>query len=431
MRKRVSTRNSRYRNGQTSRLRVAVVAECFPNYRRAVLAELARDPGIECSFLGGRKPLLEGYHTIQPDHGNSFVPLRTVGFGHLRWQHGLLREIFTRQYDAFVMTGDWAFISTWVGAVLARMLGRPVLFWTHGWNRPESGIRLTLRRSFYRLADGLLLYGQHGRTLAEKFGFQSDRIYVVYNSLDLPEQLAAAAEIKQDAVSEFLAKNFSDPHLPLIVSSFRLVRERSVGECLQAVAHLYHNGFPINYLVVGEGPDLVRLRSISVDLEIPVVFFGACYDEQTLAIIYAAAAVSLAPRMVGLSALQSLAYATPVLTCDNIEDQTPEWEILEDGISAGFFPAGDVIAMSRVIQKWITLAQNDGINPEILRRQLVEKYNPTEQARRIGAAVRTVAGCQETFPAPPRPIEGNGHGRAWLRAGPTDDRCRGTIQHPG
>lgn len=370
----------------TPDLRVGVVAECFPVYRAAVLAELLRNPDVKYYFLGGTEPILAGYRTYIPGRPENFIRLRTRKIGPIRWQQGLLREIAARRFDVLIITGDWAFISTWLGAIVARLLGLPVLFWTHGWARPERGLRLLVRRCFYRCATSLLLYSEYGRRLAESYGIPANRLFVVHNSLDLPAQDAAAQAIEPASVKEVLER-FPDPGLPLVVSSFRLVSDRAVDECISAVAWLGRTGFPVNYLIVGDGPDLPRLQAVAVESGAAVSFFGPCYDEATLAKIYAAAEVSVAPRMVGLSALQSLAYGTMMVTCDDITLQTPEWEVLEDGVSAVLYTAGDVSALARAMRKVIALSRSGEIDENRLRKRLAESYNPAEHARRINTAV--------------------------------------------
>lgn len=378
---------------------VAVVAECFPNYRAAVLRELAASTEFDYHFLGSPAPLLPGYRTIIPGGTDRFTALRTVALGPLRWQRGLVGAVLSGRYHAVVMTGDWAFLSTWVTAALLRLTRRPVLFWTHGWTKPESGPRRHVRRLFYGLATGLLLYGERGRQLALWHGLAATRLHVVYNSLDLTAQLAAAQAASDrpvDQVGELLAQHFARPELPLVVSSFRLAPARAVDEAIRAVALLQSRESPVNYLVVGDGPDSQRLQRLAAELDAPVAFIGPCYDERVLAGIYQAAVASLAPRMVGLSALQSLAHGTVVVTCDSADDQTPEWEALRDGTSARFFPVGDVPAMADSIARCVEDAKNKDARktrhrPE-LRAVLFETYHPAAHAERINSAVRISSG---------------------------------------
>src|SRR5262249_57148805 len=104
------------------------------------------------------------------------------------WQGGAVRIALDPQFDVIIFLGSMWHLSTWVAAVLARLSGKRVLMWTHGVLRREQGLRGYMRRAFYRLAHGLLLYGFRARDLLGADHFQAEQLYVVYNSLDVPAQ---------------------------------------------------------------------------------------------------------------------------------------------------------------------------------------------------------------------------------------------------
>jgi hypothetical protein len=58
------------------------------------------------------------------------------------------------------------------------------LFWTHGWTRPDRGLKRVFRGTFYRLAHSLLLYGHYARDIGLREGISPARLRVIYNSLD-------------------------------------------------------------------------------------------------------------------------------------------------------------------------------------------------------------------------------------------------------
>ncbi|SQD97053.1 Glycosyl transferase group 1 [Parafrankia sp. Ea1.12] len=381
--------------GQSERHpKVAVIASYLPNYRAALYRELLARTGPTYHLFGDTRIPIPGYTSIVLERGHR---IRTRSFGPVHWQHGLVADALRRvraarrgtehDFDLLVMTGDWTYLSTWLIAALSRLGGPPVLLWTHGWRRRESGARLHVRLAFYRLAAGLLLYGEHGRRLAMEHGLDPHRLHVIYNSLDLDRQLAAAADTDDESSSRFVSDLFANPELPLVLSCFRITRERAVDEAIAALALLQGSGRGVNYLVIGDGPDLPRLQSIAKSYpEVQVVFYGACYDEGVIAAAHRRAVVTLAPRKIGLSALQSLAYGVPVVTCSGIEHHTPEFEILEDMVSARIFPVGDIPAMAESVLYWIDNPRRDGC-VEDLRKRLFASYNPRRQADLIDKAV--------------------------------------------
>jgi glycosyltransferase involved in cell wall biosynthesis len=100
-----------------------------------------------------------------------------------------------------------------------------------------------------------------------------------------------------------------------------------------------------------------------------------------------AAHVTVSPGKVGLTALQSLAYGTPVITHDDPEAQGPEWEAIMPGRTGDFFRRGDVADLARVIRAW---TREPVLAPAIRSEcpRLIERfYNPVFQRRAIDRAV--------------------------------------------
>ncbi len=79
------------------------------------------------------------------------------------------------------------------GAV-GKLRGRTVILWGHGWKRPESGWKRRTRLAFYRLVDGLLVYGERAEELGVEYGVPSRKIHVVFNSLYPQAALSARSE---------------------------------------------------------------------------------------------------------------------------------------------------------------------------------------------------------------------------------------------
>lgn len=99
-----------------------------------------------------------------------------------------LKLAMRRDIAVIIFLGNVNFLSTWLAALLAMLTRKRVLFWTHGWLRKEQGTKANIRNLFYRLAHGLLLYGNRAKMIGIENGFAKDRMYVVYNSLDYQTQ---------------------------------------------------------------------------------------------------------------------------------------------------------------------------------------------------------------------------------------------------
>ena len=369
-------------------MKVAVVYHCFPHYRAAVMRALLASSEHEYWLVADDHNDDLSIKTWEVENTSRFLlaPCRKLVSSFLL-QRGLLKLGWHRDWDAVVYLGNPYFLSTWISAALARATGKRVLFWTHGWNRSETGIKATLRNCFYKIAHGLLLYGHTAKSVGLAKGFSPAKLHVIYNSLDYLFQRREREGVDPASLPKLKEELFGDASCPMIICSARLTASCRFDLLLHAQALLKAEGHIVNVLLVGDGPERRALEEMAQRLNVPVRFLGACYDEAKLARLTMAAHVTVSPGKVGLTAIQSLAFGTPVITHDDYETQGPEWEAILPSRTGDFFRRGDVEDLSRVIKRWTISSQ-----PDLKCRadcfQLLERfYNPTFQRRAIDRAV--------------------------------------------
>ena len=164
-------------------MKVAIVYHYLAHYREAVFEMLSlTDFRNHFVVFSDRQSNLPSIATIDPEKSRSVRPAGTLNWRFIRnrwftpsilWQHDLLKIAASREFDVLILLGNMQFLSTWIAAVIGRLRGKRILMWTHGILRQENGVRWLLRRSFYRLADGLLLYGHRARSLLASQGFDA------------------------------------------------------------------------------------------------------------------------------------------------------------------------------------------------------------------------------------------------------------------
>ena len=111
-----------------------------------------------------------------------------------------------------------------------------------------------------------------------------------------------------------------------------------------------------------------------------VLFYGACYKEKILAPLIMMADICLSPGEVGLTALHSLIYGTPVITHDNFSKQMPEFEAICPGVSGEFYKYGNLDDLCSKIKVIIKLVDAGVINPNTCRKAILKYYNTEYQA---------------------------------------------------
>lgn len=394
---------------RTFRKRVAVVYEFFPHYRAPVIQELLTNSANTFTFFAGKKNVRDtemacwssddkGVFSETKSYGVAIGKTPYAGFQkRLIYQTKVVRLAVSRKYDTIIYLGDAHFVSTWMSAAIARILGKRVLFWTIGWLRDEQNVTDLLRRMFYSIPHALLLYGHYARRLAMARGFDSERLYVVYNSLDYERQKCLREQMSPDRIRSVRRSLFHQPEVPIVACCSRLQSHRRLDWLIEAVALLHQSGFSCNVLLIGDGPERKTLETLASQKHVTVTFEGACFDEERLAELLMASDVTVAPGMVGLTAMQSLAYGTPVITHGDFDRQSPEWEAVVDGETGSLFRCGDIRSLAATIHHWLST------NPdrEAVARQCVQMietyFNPDKQREVIDRAIEGLPALTDPY----------------------------------
>lgn len=366
---------------------VALVQRAFVHYRAALLNLLLQERSLEFVLVGDTHSGRSGIKSWNvPIDRFRRAPIR-LEVGNLAYQAGLWRLALSRRINCVIYEGNPYYLSTWISAVLARIWGKRVLFWTHGWRRRETGIKGLLRRLFYCIPHALLLYGDRAKSIGLELGFAADKLYVIYNSLDYEAQKEVREALVCVDHRATRARLFSNPDLPLVICTARLIRACRFDLLIEAQALLSAEGHLVNVLLVGDGPERKALEQMAAERSLSVAFCGECHDEEVLARLYVAATVTVSPGKVGLTAIHSMTYGVPVITHDDPAHQMPEWEAINPGLTGDFFRRNDARDLANVIRRWT----REITPPESVRRAcyavIEAKYNPHAHAEAIKRAV--------------------------------------------
>ena len=130
-------------------------------------------------------------------------------------------------------------------------------------------LKKIFRLLFYKIADYHLVYANRSRRLMTESGFNPERIYVVYNSLDFNLHRKFYTEKNPDELVQLKSRLFPDnPELPVIIFIGRLTKEKKLNYLLKAVSISKDKGLNYNCLIVGGGMELENLRNLSSALGI-------------------------------------------------------------------------------------------------------------------------------------------------------------------
>lgn len=376
-------------------MKVILLYHYFAHYREPVLRELARSDVHEYEFITGDKsnhqgmnPLLE--LNLGAGGDVKFEVLQNIWIkGKALWQRGILSKLMFGDYDVFVCLGNVNIISNWVACALCRIRGKRVLMWTHGLYGGESGLVRVLRCLHYRMASGLLLYGERAFHLLQGRGFNASDLYVVANSLDVDRQNILYAEMCSGITDFPGAVSFEAKDSPTLLFIGRITKQKKIHLLLEAASMLRERGKAVNVLIVGDGAELESLKSLAGRLNLlpNVCFYGPSFDEVENAKLIYRSDMCVAPGEVGLTAMHSLVYGTPVVTHGDFSKQGPEYEAVVSGRSGLFFREGDILDLTDKIGDWFDGGKcRDEVRADC-REIILKKYNPSYQREVIEKAI--------------------------------------------
>ena len=334
--------------------RVAVVYHFFPHYRSAIVRELARSNKFSWAFYSDTEDFDSDIKPMEFPPSVRFhrLPVHRL-YKSIMWQSGVVRLAASRDCDVLILLGVSKYLSMWPAAVIGRLTGKRVLFWTHGWTyRPRGPLRY-VRRWFYKLADALMVYGRWSKQIAIEEGFDPLRVHVIGNCLDLTAQQSALSEMSKMRPGEVRIALFGESATPVVACTSRLTRVRRLDMLLDALVILRDRGRKANVIIIGDGPERANLEKQAARLGISVAFIGSCYDETRIGELLRSSNVTVAPGKVGLTAMHSMAFGIPVVTHGNHEEQMPEFEAVIPGKTGALFQEGDLSSLADAIEPWI------------------------------------------------------------------------------
>lgn len=384
---------------QSTKIAKTKVLICYPyfaHYRLPIIRELASSDELDVYYTSDVKTNVRGLELISPTaivNGRSFASMHNSIRNHwifdrFLWQSGLVRQVAFGNYDVLVILANLYYLSSMVSVIIARVRGKRVLMWGHGFIRAKKTLLERLRALFYRSGSGHMLYGHRAASIMASHGIPRDRTYVIYNSLDF--------EVQESVFKDLVRSGEFDQRMSEGVGAIklffigRLTEHKRLDILIDAVDELVRRGRPVTCKLIGDGSirEALRKRVDALGIESQVIFTGAVYDEKLLAREIVGSDLCVIPGKVGLTCMHSMAYGVPVITHDNLEGQNPEVEAIIEGKSGTYFREGDHVDLALQIERWWDRGVTRRENAEECRRVILERYNPKVQSELIRRAVQ-------------------------------------------
>lgn len=343
--------------------KILLFQQYFPHYRGGTLNKFLELQDLEWHFAGMQKdpdePSIAPW--VKPSHVN-INKITAFNFLGIRFHKHIIKWAFS-DIDIIILVGNAKWPSVWLTAIFSRIMGKKVIFWSHGWLNNKKSISSFIKWVFFNIANGLIFYNKRASLIMKEKGYKG-KIYTIYNSVN-----KGYAEIDESSLNLKLKENYN-----YLVSVARLIPSRNYEFLFRTLKELSdHN---IGLILAGDGEDKLPLITLAKNMNLEVVFTGPIYSNKNLEKIYKSAFASIMTGRVGLSIIQSLQHGVPVIAYSDADDQHPEFEVLIDSHNSFLFEKNNIESLKSTIIRSL----NDPIdNYEKNCIESVDPYNPEFQ----------------------------------------------------
>ena len=373
--------------------KILFITNFFPSYRKSIWEKLLSSKKSNVIFyfdpIQNEDIRVEKlFFSESNNRKNSFKKVKNFYFfGRVIWQSKIIKECLSTSFNQAVFLGDMNILSTWICLIICRLRNKKTILWTHGFYGKENFIKRYLRIVFYSIGNKYLLYEQRGKKLMINAGFDSSKIFVIYNSLNYDLQKKYFEKYQENNLKREL-NFFKNPKLKTILFLGRLTSVKKIDLLIKSVNKLNSKRVSFNLLIIGEGPQKNLLKKISKKgLEKGwIYFYGKTYNESVLSKLIYSSDLMVSPGNTGLNAVHALSYGTPVGTHNNFNNQMPEAGIIEDKRTGFFFNENDGDDLLLKIDLWFSRF-NINLSRAERRKIINEKYNSNYQIQEIQKAL--------------------------------------------
>lgn len=302
--------------------------------------------------------------------------------GNFFWDKGMLWAVAQANPQLVILEGNFYNLTSWVVAILTRVRGKKVAFWGHGWKRSEDGIKLKLRRIFYRLAQAHYFYGDKAIDFAESVGFSRFTLHAVYNSMYTDDFLTAVSSGPPETIEKHATT-------ATFIFSGRLTKRHQVDQVARAVLVLrQQHGLDARLIIVGDGSERDALRRIATIDKEAIQLVGAEYRAAVLRELHQQSDFSVSPGASGLNVIQSLGFGVPVIAAHSNKESGPEIESVRNGETGFLFKTGDFDQLVDTMLQAIHLSGEERQRMGETGRELVlDRYTASKHAEAMMSAI--------------------------------------------
>lgn len=377
-------------------IRVSFFQRCIPHYRLSIFRKLQEKDGISFTICASESDKDQDFlKTSHKEKGFPFVNIKTYQMPLYPMTHCVTFQPYAvwctlaRKYDVIIMPDDFLDISSWLALFLGRLLCVPVCLFGHGRSLRCVDLSYRLRGWMMRLARAGINYTEGSREQWIKRGIRPEKLFVAYNALDTIQSDTLRKSITEQELTAFqkekglfgkktvlfcgrILKDWKKPHILIL----------AIKQVVQIVPDA-------KAVIIGDGPDRQELEDLVSRLGLTqyIDIAGPIFDEQVLAKYMLSSKVQVIPGNAGLGIQHAFAYGLPFITNDDAGTQTPEIELIQDGVNGYLCRDEDVDDFADKIKRILCDQNLQSHLAANAYKMIAEKYNIHKQAEGFFAAV--------------------------------------------
>lgn len=355
-------------------MKLCIVYNFAQHYRAGIFKLI--DKEYQCDFVFGKNKtdIKSMDYSFLNGNVSETVSKRIGPFTYMKG----VPSLAFRDYDNYLVLLGPLSISSWLLLLLLRLQHRKKIYgWTHGWYGKESFLEKVIKKINFKLADGVFVYGDYAKELMIKEGFKAEKVHVIKNSLDYDRQL----ELRDSGLKSNIYQNHFKNIDPVLIFIGRLTKVKRLDMLIDAVGELKRKGKMFNLVIIGDGKERGYLEEcVSKNgISEQTWFYGACYDERTNAELIFNADLCVAPGNVGLTAMHTMVFGTPVISHNNFPYQMPEFEAIIPNETGNYFSYENRQSLIDTIVNWF----NENTDRDRVRQacynEIDKKWTPNHQ----------------------------------------------------
>jgi glycosyltransferase involved in cell wall biosynthesis len=343
-------------------VRVSVLTNAVPNYRRPVFDAVAKDPGVKLKVFvslpvdfsdkEAQKSLLL-HHSMGVNIRRRSVHSK-AGTEQIEWLHipiMLLLDLLIFRPD-LVISGEFG-LRSFIAYFASKLRGVPFVLWSEEIKenaRSLTWLQRLLRGFLIPKADAFLVWGLPAVKYLKSWKVSDNKIYYCAQAVD--NQFWQRRMLLYDRNKLRLEL---DLHGKVFLAVGRLIARKGFDKLLLAWNLMSISCKQENTLVlVGDGPENKSLRQLAKNLGLSKILFTGSQDSDQLAKWYALADIFVFPSLLdvwGLVVNEAMACGLPVLASKHAGASQ---ELVQNSGVGELFEPNDIVVFSALLERWCT-----------------------------------------------------------------------------